>query len=124
MPKWASTALAGLIVVSFMMLAAAQQTERRQTISITKGPVVSGITANSATIEWWTNVAATTGGLLGREENHINEPLHGPGGEPTHKLQVSKLSPGTTYYFEVESHSVNLESDVARAKGSFQTLAK
>lgn len=76
---------------------------RAANVKVTHGPVVEGETANTATIAWSTNVNASTILKYGTNQNALNQAAEAPWGGLTHRVNLRHLSPGTTYYYRVES---------------------
>jgi len=94
-----------------------QQSEKN--VQITSGPTISNISGNAATITWNTNSTAA---------NHVRYRIAGsnqawkssfqPGGSKDHTLQLSGLTPGQTYEWQI----LTRDGDV-RTSGQFQTAA-
>lgn len=72
-------------------------------VKVTHGPVVEGETANTATIAWSTNVSASTILKYGTNPNALDQTAEAPWGGLTHRVNLRHLTPGTTYYYRVES---------------------
>jgi len=65
---------------------------------------VESITANSATIQWETERPATSQVLFGVDQNLENATVLDTQRVMLHEIELSNLSPATTYYFQVGSH--------------------
>ena len=74
-----------------------------QAVKITNGPVIETATGNSATIAWSTNDASSSRVWYGTDMNNLTQMAEAPYGATTHRVELSNLKPGTTYYFRVES---------------------
>jgi phosphodiesterase/alkaline phosphatase D-like protein len=84
--------------------------ERKEAVRITNGPNVEFVGADRAQIAWSTNVNSGQIVRYGTEPNHLAEMKEArwggereKNGDYLHKLELSGLTPGTTYYFDVES---------------------
>jgi len=90
-------------------------------VSILTGPTVSGITGNSATITWTTDLVSSTLVHYGGAASSYTSPdVTVPGTTTTHSVTLANLVPGATYYFQVESDLSPLSP--ATANGQFSTL--
>lgn len=73
-------------------------------VKIIHGPVVeNGAKPTYATIAWSTNVKASTILKYGTSPNNLNQTAEARWGGVTHRVELSHLKPGTTYYYRVES---------------------
>lgn len=73
-------------------------------VKIIHGPVVEGgAKPTYATIAWSTNVKASTILKYGTSPNNLTQTAEARWGGVTHRVQLSHLKPGTTYYYRVES---------------------
>jgi phosphodiesterase/alkaline phosphatase D-like protein len=79
------------------------------------GPIAQNVTENSATLWWMTNGNTRTMVKYGTDQNNLSQSATGPHGRE-HKVQLTGLQPGTTYYFALLTN----ENQV-REQGSFQT---
>jgi chitodextrinase len=79
--------------------------------AIARGPYLSNVTATSAVVSWWTNIA--TPGVLTVAGQSITDPA---GSVQHHAVTVSGLSAGTNYPYTVTSDAVS-------ASGSLLTAA-
>lgn len=94
-------------------------------LRITHGPVIEVADDHSATIAWSTNVPSSSRvwyGLDRRNLTHLAESGYSSG--ITHRVQLAKLEPGTTYYFQVESGQGRGKAGEAESGGimSFYTV--
>ena len=79
------------------------------------GPVVQNVTDKSATIWWTTNDRSRATVLYGKDRNNLDRIARARPGT-NHKVELSGLEPGTTYYYSVRNRGNRM-----RAEGSFQT---
>ncbi len=79
--------------------------------AIARGPYLSNVTASSAVVSWWTNIA--TPGVLAIAGQSIIDPA---GSVQHHAVTVTGLSAGTGYAYTVTSDAVS-------ASGSLRTAA-
>ncbi len=93
------------LIVSLFALATWVYAQGNQAERITNGPVVEAVTSNSATVAWSTNTGGSSVVKYGTDPNNLNqtaeEPYHE--GHGTHRVKISGLKPGTTYYYKVTS---------------------
>jgi fibronectin type 3 domain-containing protein len=77
------------------------------TVKIARGPYLANVTANSAVVSWWTNIA-TSGtvnyGIASTSEHSVNDPT---GTVQHHQVTLTGLSGGTTYKYSVVSGPVS-----------------
>jgi phosphodiesterase/alkaline phosphatase D-like protein len=106
----------GVSILIFSLQPASQQrpaSEKAAGMQITKGPALESATDNSAIIRWTTN---TGSGLIERSVVHYGtnpKDLRRMAESPNrwnqnlpymiHRVHVMDLTPGTTYYYTVES---------------------
>ena len=80
-----------------------------QALTITHGPVVEKTTGTSAVIAWTTNTGGSSVIRYGTDRNNLSQTAQAPYadneavGHQTHRVAVKNLTPGTTYYFAVDS---------------------
>jgi phosphodiesterase/alkaline phosphatase D-like protein len=92
--------------------------DRDDTVTITEGPRVIDVTPISVTIEWKTNKNAANHIRYGTDNNHPDKSKYVPGGSREHKLQLTGLEPGKTYFF----HIMERDSEVRQGgSGTFST---
>jgi phosphodiesterase/alkaline phosphatase D-like protein len=95
-------------------------------IQITNGPVIETADDHSATIAWSTNVPSSNQVWYGTDMNNLNQSAEAPySSGDTHRVQLTNLKPGTTYYFQVESAQGRGARGEAESQGvmSFRTPA-
>jgi hypothetical protein len=96
-----------VLLLTFALAAwcAAQAGPGAQAEQITNGPTVEGVTANSATIAWSTNTGGSSVVRYGTDPNNLNQTGQSPwaAAGQTHRVQLSNLQPGKTYYYQVLS---------------------
>jgi hypothetical protein len=80
-------------------------------VAIARGPYLSNVTATSAVVSWWTNIA--TPGVLAVAGRSITDPA---GSVQHHAVSVTGLNAGTAYPYTVTSAA-------ASASGSLRTAA-
>ncbi|HZQ24983.1 MAG TPA: fibronectin type III domain-containing protein [Terriglobales bacterium] len=95
-----------------------------QAVHITHGPVIETASSNSAVIAWSTNESSNSRVWYGTDKNNLTRLGEARYGGNTHRVELTNLKPGTTYYFEVESGQAKGGSE-AESQGvlSFQTVA-
>ena len=111
-----------MLIVPFSLLHAQGN---RQTLQITNGPIIEMADDHSATIAWSTNAESSSRVWYGTDVNNLTqfaESGYSSGG--THRVQLTNLRPGTTYYFEVESGQGRRSRGEAETGGvlSFRTV--
>jgi phosphodiesterase/alkaline phosphatase D-like protein len=81
-------------------------TSRSVTIG-SSGPVITNVvatpTGNSATVTWTTNVAANSQVAYGTSADNLNQTASNAAFVTSHSLNLTGLSPGTTYFYRVSS---------------------
>lgn len=89
--------------------------------AMVSGPVVTGITPYSASIEWETTHLSTTkvkyseaGVANASSKEAADKQLH-------HQLTLTGLKPNTSYNFEIESIAVKDPAQILTAQGAFKT---
>lgn len=95
-------------------------------LDITNGPIIETADQTSATIAWSTNAPSSSRVWYGPDKNNLTELAEsGYSSGTTHRVQLTNLKPGTTYYFEVESAQGRAKSGEAESGGvlSFRTPA-
>jgi phosphodiesterase/alkaline phosphatase D-like protein len=77
-----------------------------------QGPAMSGTglqascgnpTMNSFDVMWQTNRPGSTVVKYGTDPNNLNQTAQAPWGEKNHKVTISNLQPGTTYFLQVQT---------------------
>jgi len=74
-----------------------------QSLQITNGPTLHAAAANSATVEWSTNVPSGSTVLYGTDPNKLDQTAQESWGGTNHKVTLKNLQPNTTYYYQVKS---------------------
>ena len=95
-------------------------------LQITNGPMIESADDHSATIAWSTNVPSSSQVWYGTDKNNLTENAEAPySSGNTHRVQLTNLKPGTTYYFEVDSGQGRGARGEAESQGvmSFRTPA-
>ena len=87
---------------SALTTAKAAKTLATGTVAVARGPYLSKVTATSAVVSWWTNIAAP--GVLAVAGQSITDPA---GSVQHHAVSVTGLSAGTVYPYTVTSGSVS-----------------
>jgi hypothetical protein len=72
-------------------------------LQITASPRVQHVTNNGATIEWITNVPASTLVRYGRDYDHLDQTAEGAETGQSHAVQLHNLQSGTLYFYQVVS---------------------
>jgi phosphodiesterase/alkaline phosphatase D-like protein len=72
-------------------------------VRITSGPTVEHAGTEDAIVAWSTNVSSGTQVKYGTDRAHLDQVAETPWGALTHRVTLKKLTPGTTYYYEVVS---------------------
>ncbi len=79
--------------------------DKSQAVRITNGPVIESVSSNSVTVAWSTNTGGSSVVQYGTDPNNLSkteqEPYHE--GHGTHRVKISGLQPGTTYYYKIVS---------------------
>ncbi len=117
-------AVLGVIALVAVMAAAQQNPSAQQQLKITNGPGVDKLTTNSAEVFW--NTTQKSGSVVhyGTSRNSLNQTAEAPWGATDHKVQITNLQPGTTYYFQVaSSQGEGTGTDVKSGIGIFKTKA-
>jgi Purple acid Phosphatase, N-terminal domain len=79
------------------------ETNPPEKIRITSGPTVEHTGPEEAIVAWSTNVSSGTQVRYGTDRAHLDQVAETPWGALTHRVTLKKLSPNTTYYYEVVS---------------------
>ena len=84
--------------------------------------------AEDAIVAWSTNVSSGTKVLYGTDQARLDQVAETPWGALTHRVTLKKLSPATTYYYEVVSDQAlgtggKVESGVAQFTTKDKTQA-
>jgi phosphodiesterase/alkaline phosphatase D-like protein len=113
-----------LLLASFPALLTGQQSAAAPRVVMTHAPVVESSTASTAVIAWSTNVSAGTLVRYGTDRARLTARREMPWGGYTHRVTLSNLQPGTTYFFQASSPDAQgsggtVESEV----GQFTTAA-
>lgn len=94
-------------------------------LRITRGPIVEYISSHHAVVGWTTSASST--GLLryGTSKTNLSQTQRTgwPIARKTHRVELSKLKPSTTYYFQVTS-SEKGDGSATSGIGSFTTTGK
>jgi len=94
----------------------ASQGTASDNIQLEAGPIPQNVTDKSAQIWWATDKPAETIVSYGTDMNNLQTAPQKPWGLKDHVVELSGLSPDTTYYFRV----MNAKGEV-RASGQFKT---
>ena len=84
-------------------------------IRITAGPTVEHAGTEDAVVAWSTNVSSGTQVMYGTDSAHLDRVAQTPWGALTHRVTLKKLTPGTTYYYEVVSDHALGSGDTAKS---------
>lgn len=99
----------GLCLGGTVFAAPAQKNTKAPAEKITNGPVVEGVGQNWAVIAWTTNTGGSTVVRYGTDQRNLNKFAQAPYSDneksaaQNHRVRISGLTPGTTYYFRVDS---------------------
>ncbi len=94
-------------------------------VRITSGPTVEHAGAEDAIVAWSTNVSSGTQVRYGTDRAHLDQVAETPWGALTHRVTLKKLSPSTTYYYEVVSdQALGTGGKVESGIGQFMTKEK
>ncbi len=77
------------------------QNNGNDNVQILAGPVVQNANGSSASLWWQTNDTAATHVKYGTNPNDMNQTAYEPGGAKDHRVQLTNLQPGQTYYYEI-----------------------
>ncbi len=87
-------------------------------VALVAGPIPQQVKDTTARISWQTNTPSSTILMYGTDANNMNQKKEEAWGQQSHKVDLTGLQPGTTYYYQVvTSDGRTLD------KGSFQTEA-
>jgi phosphodiesterase/alkaline phosphatase D-like protein len=95
--------LAVLLLTAMARSSQADSSTETEKIRITSGPTVEHAGAEDAIVAWSTNVSSGTQVLYGTDRAKLDQSAETPWGALTHRVTLKKLTPGTTYYYEVVS---------------------
>jgi len=91
-------------------------------VKITHGPVVEHTDAHDATIAWSTDTSSATIVRYGTNPKSLGDLKEMPWGALTHRVTLSDLQAGTTYYFQADSSDGDATaSEGISAIGTFTT---
>jgi phosphodiesterase/alkaline phosphatase D-like protein len=94
-------------------------------VRITSGPTVEHAGPEDAIVAWSTNVSSGTLVRYGTDRGHLDQVAETPWGALTHRVTLKKLSPGTTYFYEVVSdQALGTGGKVESAVEQFMTKEK
>jgi hypothetical protein len=100
-------------------------TPEPEKVRITSGPTVEHAGAEEAIVAWSTNVSSGTQVMYGTDRSHLDQSAETPWGALTHRVTLKKLTPGTTYYYEVVSdQALGTGGKVASGVEQFTTKEK
>ena len=85
---------------SFQTASAQQAQEKFQ---ITHGPVVEQLGPDSVVIAWTTSAPSSSVLMYGANPSSLDQKAEAAWGELTHRVTVRNLTPGTKYYFQVQT---------------------
>ena len=86
--------------------------------AITKGPSIQYADDTSAVLTWSTGSPSPSKVYYGASQNSLAQTAEEPGANTYHRVHLSGLQPGTTYYFQLDTGQ-GTRNDAAR----FQTVA-
>src|SRR6266542_313919 len=97
-----------VFVLAFALagVAAAQygQTQPRDTVAplrITQGPLIQYADEELSVVTWATDIAGDTRVYYGTDSNNLSRVAESNGYGTTHRVNLTRLSPNTTYYFQI-----------------------
>lgn len=130
MPYLKSASGAVVLLLALLGLAAAHtasadpDSEVLPPVTITHGPIVENVTAETAIIAWSTNVNSGTTLRYGTDPDHLDQTASMPWGGFTHRVYLKGLQPATKYFFQAESAKAQGTGTSATAQVmSFETKA-
>jgi phosphodiesterase/alkaline phosphatase D-like protein len=95
------------LVVIFVLITGkagrTQSSQSTQPVAITQEPRVEHVAVATTVIAWSTNAESPTVVHYGINANDLTQEARGGNSSGTHRVTLSDLRPGTTYYFSVES---------------------
>lgn len=71
-------------------------------VRIIAGPIVQNANGNTATLWWQTNDVAATNVRYGTSPSNLSQTAYEPGGSKDHRVQLTNLQPGQTYYYDID----------------------
>ena len=87
-------------------------------VKIARGPYLSDVTATSAVVSWWTNIA--TGGAVAMAGQNVIDPA---GSVRHHSVTVAGLSPDASYPYTVSSNGVTGSGTLRTTASPGQTFS-
>lgn len=101
-----------------ILLASPIFAQTNNSLDITNGPIIESADGHFATIAWSTNAPSSTRVWYGQDKNNLTEVAESAySSGTTHRVQLTNLTPGTTYYFEVESAQGRGKTGEAESEG-------
>src|SRR5437868_5576241 len=70
-------------------------------IQFVEEPKITNMSNGNATLEWKTNHVASTNVHYGTNRNDLDQVAYQAGGATEHRVQLSGLQPGKTYFYEI-----------------------
>ncbi len=92
-------------------------------LNITHGPIVEYVSSQHAVVSWTTDVTASSVLKFGTSKTNLNMTDRSRWRRKSHSIELSKLKPDTTYYFQVFS-SLPAGATVSSSTASFKTKGK
>ena len=119
----------GLLAAFCLFCAAQPQSSlgsNSSAVQITNGPGVDNITPTSAEVFWNTNAPSAAIVRYGTDEDKLTQTARATAGQTDHKVQLSNLQPGTTYFFQVETvQATSSAGNLGKSGiGTFKTKSK
>lgn len=118
----------GFLLVLALAVALPMAAQRPASERIIGQPKVEGVGDTWAVIAWTTNTGGSTVVRYGTDQSHLNERAQAPYADndrtaaQNHRVHLTNLRPGTTYYFIVDSdQGEGTGTDARSSIGSFTT---
>jgi phosphodiesterase/alkaline phosphatase D-like protein len=99
----------GLLLTLVLIAIPALSSQQSSAEKITQGPVVEGVGDTWAVISWTTNTGGSTIVRYGTDANNLSQTAQAPYSDnestasQNHRVHLKNLTPGTTYYYIVDS---------------------
>ncbi len=96
-------ALAAVLALAVGATVQAQRTDSDQSQgNITQGPMIQYADDRFAVITWTTSAPGDSRVVYGTDRNNLTQVAEGAGNTSTHRVELTSLEPGTTYYFQID----------------------
>ncbi|MFB3915974.1 MAG: fibronectin type III domain-containing protein [Terriglobales bacterium] len=120
-------ALVLLLAFALTSAVAAQHSQTQPTnggarVRVTQGPLIQYVDEALAVVTWTTDLTSDTRIYYGTDANNLNRIAEADGYSTMHRVNLTGLSPSTTYYFQIDTG--DMQPSAAEPVASFQTVAQ